>query len=474
MEQFLAHWGYLAVFVLSFISSMGLPVGAEVAIIYGGVLASGQVVGVHHPLNLALVIIVATLAEVLGSLAGYSIGYFGGRALVDRVGKYVLLTHKDLDRAEAWFARRGEPFVLFGRFIPLLRSFVSFAAGLGEMALAKFVLFTVIGCAVWCTALTSLGYSPGQQLQPRAQGVQLRRLCGRRPRGHRRHRAVRPPVAGGPRRAGGGRTGRMTDLTTSAPDHRLGRSRRVHRTNRSKFRRRRILAVIIVLFVVFAAVVGPSLGSALTNPSLGSSRRRPLRRVDPEPRRERASSTGSRTSGTATTSRKAGGAPPKGAIKSPPPGARPTATTLPHLPAPAADRAAGLAAAARRGPVVAGRTDRRGEPRRLRDHAPARRGPHEPGGRGRLDGHQAPQGQALLGQLHPGRWARTRYSAPIKPDAADEPGGRVQLRVPDVLGQRRLLHRGPDHRAAARRGGLLRHHQGAGAHRRRSGAATLR
>jgi membrane protein DedA with SNARE-associated domain len=160
MEHFLATWGYLAVFGLSFISSMGLPVGAEVAIIYGGVLASGQIVGVH-PLNLVLVIVVATLAEVLGSLAGYLIGYFGGRPLVDKVGKYVLLTHKDLDRAEAWFARRGEPVVLFGRFIPLLRSFVSFAAGLGEMALGKFLLFTVVGCAIWCTALTSLGYSLG-------------------------------------------------------------------------------------------------------------------------------------------------------------------------------------------------------------------------------------------------------------------------------------------------------------------------
>jgi membrane protein DedA with SNARE-associated domain len=165
LENFLANWGYAAVFGLSFISSMGLPVGAEVAIIYGGVLASGQVVGVHHPLNVVLVIVVATLAEVLGSLAGYSIGYFGGRPLVDRVGKYVLLTHKDLDRAESWFARRGEPVVLFGRFIPLLRSFVSFAAGLGEMAMAKFVLFTVIGCAIWCTALVSLGYSLGASYQ---------------------------------------------------------------------------------------------------------------------------------------------------------------------------------------------------------------------------------------------------------------------------------------------------------------------
>jgi membrane protein DedA with SNARE-associated domain len=161
MENFLDTWGYLAVFVLSFISSMGLPVGAEVAIIYGGVLASGQIPHEPHHLNLVAVIVVAVVAEVLGSLAGYLIGYFGGRTLVDRLGKYVLLTHKDLDRAEAWFARRGEPFVFFGRFIPLLRSFVSFAAGLGEMPIAKFLVYTVVACAMWCAALTSVGYELG-------------------------------------------------------------------------------------------------------------------------------------------------------------------------------------------------------------------------------------------------------------------------------------------------------------------------
>ena len=109
MEEFLKSAGYGAIFALSFISAMGLPVGAELALIYGGVLASGQVPGEGKPLQLALVIIVATLGEVLGSMAGYSIGRFGGRTLVDKVGKYVLLTHKDLDRAEAWFARRGSP-----------------------------------------------------------------------------------------------------------------------------------------------------------------------------------------------------------------------------------------------------------------------------------------------------------------------------------------------------------------------------
>jgi membrane protein DedA with SNARE-associated domain len=162
MEHFLATWGYLALFAVTFISAMAIPIGSEIAIGYAGALASGQLTtSGHDHLHLALVIVVAALGEVVGSLTGYAIGRFGGRPLVDRVGKYILLTHKDLDRAEAWFDRRGEPFVLFGRFIPLLRSFVSLAAGLGEMALAKFLAFTVLGCVVWCAALASIGYSLG-------------------------------------------------------------------------------------------------------------------------------------------------------------------------------------------------------------------------------------------------------------------------------------------------------------------------
>ena len=162
MEHFLATWGYLALFVATFISAMALPIGAEIAIGYAGALASGELTTTGHDhLQLGLVIAVATAGEVVGSVAGYLIGRFGGRPLVDRVGRYILLTHKDLDRAEAWFARRGEPFVLFGRFIPLLRSFVSLAAGLGEMAVGKFLAFTVLGCAIWCAALASVGYSLG-------------------------------------------------------------------------------------------------------------------------------------------------------------------------------------------------------------------------------------------------------------------------------------------------------------------------
>jgi membrane protein DedA with SNARE-associated domain len=119
------------------------------------------VTGHHDHLQLALVIIVATLGEVAGSSIGYAIGRFGGRGLVDRLGKYALLTHKDLDRAEVWFARRGDPLVFFGRFIPLVRSFISIAAGIGEMALMKFWIFTFAACAIWCGGLAAIGYALG-------------------------------------------------------------------------------------------------------------------------------------------------------------------------------------------------------------------------------------------------------------------------------------------------------------------------
>jgi membrane protein DedA with SNARE-associated domain len=162
MEHLLDTWGYPALFAFTFISAMGIPVGSEVATAYAGVLASGAVTapGDHH-LSLPVVIVIAIIGEIVGSFAGYAIGYFGGRTLVDRVGRYFLLSHRDLDRAEAWFRRRGDLVAFFGRFIPLLRSFVSFAAGLAEMRVVPFVVATVVACSMWCAALASLGYSLG-------------------------------------------------------------------------------------------------------------------------------------------------------------------------------------------------------------------------------------------------------------------------------------------------------------------------
>ena len=161
MQHLLASWGYLALFVITLLSALGIPVGSEVAIAYAGALASGHLTGRHDHLDIVLVVIVASAGEVAGSSCGYAIGRFGGRTLIERVGKFVLLTNKDLDRAERWFERFGESAVLFGRFIPLVRSFVSVAAGLAEMTVAKFLLFTTIACSIWCAGLSLMGYALG-------------------------------------------------------------------------------------------------------------------------------------------------------------------------------------------------------------------------------------------------------------------------------------------------------------------------
>jgi membrane protein DedA with SNARE-associated domain len=128
----------------------------------GGAFASGAVLsGTHHPLNLALVIVFGALGSVVGSYIAYFVGRTGGRALVDRFGKYLLLTHKDLDRAEAWFARRGDSAVLFGRVVPVVRTFISFPAGVAEMRLVPFGIFTAIGVTVWVGVLSGIGYALG-------------------------------------------------------------------------------------------------------------------------------------------------------------------------------------------------------------------------------------------------------------------------------------------------------------------------
>lgn len=161
MTHLLLTWGYAALFLATVLAAMGIPTGSELVIAYAGALASGHVGQSMHHLNLAAVIVLATLGELLGSFAGYGIGRVGGRPLVERLGRYVLLTNADLDRTERVFARHGEPVVFFGRFIPLLRSFVGLAAGIAEMTVAKFAVFTALAAAIWCTGFALLGDALG-------------------------------------------------------------------------------------------------------------------------------------------------------------------------------------------------------------------------------------------------------------------------------------------------------------------------
>ena len=162
MQHFLETWGYLAVFILTVLESACIPIPSEVTLGLGGALASGAVIGgAQGHLHLGLVIIVGIAGSVCGSLLAYVVGRTGGRTMVDRFGKYVLLSHSDLDTAEAWFSRRGEWMVLYGRVLPFIRTFISLPAGMARMNLAKFTILTAIGVSLWVTLLTVIGYVLG-------------------------------------------------------------------------------------------------------------------------------------------------------------------------------------------------------------------------------------------------------------------------------------------------------------------------
>ncbi|HXX89279.1 MAG TPA: DedA family protein [Acidimicrobiales bacterium] len=171
MTNLLLHYGYAAIFVLTVLEAACIPIPSELTLGLGGALASGALLpGSKVHLNLGVVILIAIVGELIGSMLAYLVGRTGGRALVDRYGKYILVSHKDLDRAEAWFNRRGEPVVLFGRVIPIVRCFISLAAGLAEMNVARFLLFTTIGVGVWVSLLASIGYAVGGSYESVTKG----------------------------------------------------------------------------------------------------------------------------------------------------------------------------------------------------------------------------------------------------------------------------------------------------------------
>lgn len=98
----------------------------------------------------------------LGSLVAYWFGAKGGRPLLERYGKYILITRHDLDRADRWFERYGEWTIFFSRLLPVVRTFISFPAGLARMHLAKFVIYTFVGSFPWCLGLAYGGYQLGE------------------------------------------------------------------------------------------------------------------------------------------------------------------------------------------------------------------------------------------------------------------------------------------------------------------------
>jgi membrane protein DedA with SNARE-associated domain len=155
MTTFLTDAGYWALIVFAFVQACCIPISSEITFGFAGVLAY------QGHLSLALVIILGTLAELAGSSTAYGLGRLGGRHTVERYRKYLLMTRRDVERAERFFAGRGAWSVAVARVVPLVRAFVGLAAGFMEVPLLPFEIFNLIGTAIWVTVLSVIGYEVG-------------------------------------------------------------------------------------------------------------------------------------------------------------------------------------------------------------------------------------------------------------------------------------------------------------------------
>ena len=154
--NFMQHAGYFGLGSMMAAESMILPVPSEAVMPFAGFLIAS------HTFSWVGVIVFSTLGSIVGSLISYWIGASGGRPLVERWGKYVLVSHHDLDITDRFFQRRGSWAIFICRFIPVVRHIISIPAGVAKMGLKKFALNTVLGAIIWNTFLAWVGVKLGE------------------------------------------------------------------------------------------------------------------------------------------------------------------------------------------------------------------------------------------------------------------------------------------------------------------------
>jgi membrane protein DedA with SNARE-associated domain len=156
--------GYIGVVLWVALESVIVPIPSELVLPFAGFLVgSGSSIEplTGQPWSLAIVTLAGTIGSVVGALIAYAIGYFGGRPLLERWGRYLRITPQDLDRTDAFFVRHGNKAAFFGRLIPVVRSLVSFAAGIARMPLLPFIVFTTLGSLPFVFVLVFAGTQLG-------------------------------------------------------------------------------------------------------------------------------------------------------------------------------------------------------------------------------------------------------------------------------------------------------------------------
>jgi len=158
----IGDYGLLAIFVLMLLESACVPIPSEVTMLFAGALTATAFAGEGSELGFWAVVIVGTAGNLIGSWLAYWAGDYGGRPLIDRFGRYLLIRPHEVDKAHAWFEHRGEVTVFVSRLLPVVRTFISLPAGVAEMPFVRFTFYTVLGCLPWCLALTWLGATLGE------------------------------------------------------------------------------------------------------------------------------------------------------------------------------------------------------------------------------------------------------------------------------------------------------------------------
>lgn len=152
--------GYMGIFVLMALESALIPIPSEVTMSFSGYLVSqGQ-------LNFWLVVLVGGVANLVGSLVAYYIGFFLEesvlKTLVRKYGKFILLSEHDYEKGEQWFRKHGELIAFTSRLLPAVRTFISLPAGVAEMNVWKFSIYTLAGSLIWSAFLTFIGVKLGE------------------------------------------------------------------------------------------------------------------------------------------------------------------------------------------------------------------------------------------------------------------------------------------------------------------------
>jgi membrane protein DedA with SNARE-associated domain len=146
---------YTVVFLLMALQSACIPIPSEIIMPFAGYKLA------HDWAGLVLVATVASIASNIGSIPAYWLGAAGGRPMVERYGRYILLNRRDLDLAERFFNRYGSITVLVGRMLPIVRTFIAFPAGIAKMNQVRFHIYTFIGSWPWCFVLAYIGMKLG-------------------------------------------------------------------------------------------------------------------------------------------------------------------------------------------------------------------------------------------------------------------------------------------------------------------------